>query len=246
MKRFISFYILLATLLYGNILKTPLLSVNEDEATIAANGLKVGMSGFIVHQFTPDHSTIINTAIVTKSDGKNATLKLSKFTMFVNNNLPSFKLKAQKGDIAILAFGYNRGLLIAPNEKIYYTIKNAMRGEVLAHPDIFATLLSAHGHPSPQKEDFQTLCNNLSIGLLFFYIDQKLYSVDCNSFAIIDVQNAPLEQKNTQLPFYSRIEKIEANWFGAGSDEMKDYASYYKQLLQDANQNNTTILSEGN
>jgi len=231
--RYIIFYFLSVLSLYANLIKTPLLAVDGEEGTISLEGISVGMSGFVVHQLSADHSIIVNSVEVIEVDKttNQATLQLSKFTMFKNNNLPSLKYTAQKGDEVILAFGYNRGLLIAPNEQIYYTLKNAMRGEVLAHPDLFTAFLSTQGHPSPLKEDFTTFCNNLSIGLLFFYIEQNLYTVDCNSFAILDVQKAPLEEKKTQTPFYTRIKHIEANWFGEGSNEMKQYAPYYKKLL---------------
>jgi len=223
--------------LFGSYIKSEIESVNGDEVTIKIDEIQKGISGFVVHKLSNNRSTIVNSVRVVDYDkeAKVAKLKLLDFTMFRNNNLPSLKYKAQKGDIVILAFGYNRGLLIAPNEEIYYILTKAMKGELFVHPDVFATLLSYNGHPSPLKSDFTGFCNNVSVGLVFFYIEKNLYTVDCNSFKILNVQKAPLKQEKTQKPFYSRVEKIDANWFGEGSDEIENYEQYYKELLEEYN-----------
>ena len=38
-------------------------------------------------------------------------------------------------------------------------------------------------------------------------------------------------QDSVKLPFYSRVEEIDANWFGDGSDELEEYAPHYYELL---------------
>jgi len=103
-------------------------------------------------------------------------------------------------------------------------------------------MLSYKGHPTPLQKDFKNFCNNVSVGLLFFYIEQNLYTVDCHSFKILNIQNAPLQQKEQKLPFYSRLEKIEANWFGEGSDELEDYEPYYYELLYKNNETNAKLI----
>jgi hypothetical protein len=44
--------------------------------------------------------------------------------------------------------------------------------------------------------------------------------------------------KKKQTPFYTRVEKIDANWWGAGSSEMETYAPHYYELLVEANKKN--------
>jgi len=44
-----------------------------------------------------------------------------------------------------------------------------------------------------------------------------------------------------QLPFYSRIKKIEAAWFGEGSDEMESYEPHYYDLLATYNSKNKEL-----
>ncbi len=232
--------------LFASVIQTKIISVDNDTATIKINNIQKGISGVIVRHFTPKNSSIIASASVEKFDPttKIATLKLSKFTLFKNNNLPSGKWKPKVGDSVLLAFGYHRGLIIAPNEEIYYTLKRSMKNEVFIHPDVFTTFLSFKGHGTPLKEDFQGFCNNTTIGLLFFYIDQKLYTTDCQTFKILNIQDAPLKQNATQHPFYTRIKEIETNWFGKGSEDLKVYAPYYYQLLFKENPNNNILKQQ--
>ncbi len=236
-------FLLGLSLFANNLVKSEVIGVTGDEAHIKVPNIEVGMSGFIVRTLAPERSTIIEGATVVDYDKntEEATLKLYPYTVFVNNNLPRGKWHTKKGDLAVLAFAYNRGLLIAPSEKIYYTLTRAMQGEVFVHPDIFATLLSFKGHPTPLQEDFREFCNNVSIGLLFFYMEERLYTVDCQSFHILGVQEAPLKQESQKLPFYSRLKKIEANWFGEGSDELEDYEPYYYKLLYKNNTDNEKL-----
>ena len=242
--RYILFLILINVTLFGAYIESKIVTVRGDEATIGVPKADIGVSGFVVRTLAPNHSMIVASATVAGFDDKQktATLKLAPYTLFRNNNLPTLKLKPQPGDKVILAYGYDRGLLIAPSEEIYYTLTRAMKDETFVHPDVFATLLSYKGHPTPLKEDFSGFCNNVTTGLLFFFLEQKLYTVDCQSFKILNVQNAPLQQKSKKLPFYSRVEKIEANWFGAGSDELEDYEPYYYELLYKYNPQNETLV----
>ena len=242
--RYIFFLFWSTAALFGALIESEIESIEGNKATIRVDNANVGMSGFVVHTLAPDRSTIVNSAEVVAYDptSKKATVELKEYTLFKNNNLPSLKLSAQKGDTVVLAYGYGRGLVIAPNEKIYYTLTRAMKDEIFVHPDVFATLLSYHGHPTPLKEDFTGFCDNVSVGLLFFYLEQNLYTVDCHTFKILGTQSAPLKQTKEQLPFYSRVEKIEANWFGEGSDELEDYEPYYYELLYKFNPQNETLI----
>lgn len=242
--RYIFFFVVTKIVLFGAYIESRIDTIDGDKATVSLSQADVGISGFVVHTVAPNHSMIVAGATVVDFDRQRqvATLKLTPYTLFRNNNLPTLKLKPQAGDKAVLAYGYDRGLLIAPNEEIYYTLTRSMRDETFVHPDVFATMLSYHGHPTPLKEDFSGFCNNVTTGLLFFYLEKKLYTVDCQSFKILTAQNAPLEQKSEKLPFYSRVEKIEANWFGEGSDELEDYEPYYYELLYKYNPKNQTLI----
>lgn len=244
--RYIFLIVALFYSLHAALLHTTLVSVSQDaeHATVKVKKIDVGMSGFILKHISKNHSTILSNAVVVAFDKENATatLRLSEYDGLKNNSLPSGKWKAAVGDEAIFAFGYNRALLIAPNEAIYHKITKHVKIEWI-HPDLFATTLSYRGHPTPLKEDFDNFSSVASAGLLFIYLDQKVYTIDMKSFAILNISDAPFEQKTLKLPFYSRVEKIDANWFGEGSDELSVYEPYYYGLLVKYNKHNKELYT---
>jgi len=241
-------YIILLTLfafeLFGALVKGPVVTVDEENRTIQAKLPIVtpGVSGFVVHKIAEGHSSILNNCVVLdyNKTAQLATLKLLPFNALANNALPTGKWKVQKGDEVTLAFAYSRALLIAPSEEIYHQVTKSVKVQWI-HPDIFATILSYIGHPTPLKEDFEAMSIATSVGLVFFYLEKKIYTVDIKSFKILGINEAPLVQDTTKLPFYTRVEKIEANWFGEGSDELESYAPYYYELLVTYNPKNEKL-----
>jgi len=242
--RYILLVFILSATLFGGVLKSKILSINEQrtEATIKINNIDLGVNGFVYHSIQGAHNMILKNAVVTSFDKstKIATLELSEYTALRNNALPSGKWKVQVGDTAILAFGYTRGLLISPNEEIYYRITRHSKLQWI-HPDIFATILSFNGHPTPLREDFTKLSIASSVGLIYIFLDKQLYTIDSKSFKILTVIEADLLQDETNLPFYTRVPEIDANWFGEGSDELEYYEPYYYKLLAQANSNNKKL-----
>ena len=237
--------LLLFTLhLFAAMIKAPILSVDEKNmtATIELDHIDLGVSGFIVHSLAPNHTSILKNAHVIAYDKAShiATLKMSEFTALRNNSLPSGKWKVSVGDEAQLAFGYTRALLIAPSEEIYHRTTKSVQIQWV-HADLFATVLSYRGHPTPLKEDFEAMSIASSVGLLFFYLDQRVYTLDIKSFTILSISDAPLKQDSVKLPFYSRIENIEANWWGEGSGELEEYAPHYYELLVRYNKKNKQL-----
>jgi len=234
--------------LFGGVVKAPIVSVNIDKesAIIKIDKIDVGISGFVLHYISNGHSCILKNAVVESFDKekKLAKVKLSRYNALRQNSLPMGEWQVEVGDDVILAFGYNRGVLIAPDEEIYHKITKATKQLQWIHPDIFATILSFHGHPTPQRDDFTSLSNTGSVGLLFFYLNQRLYTVDAKSFVILNITDAPLVQKETKLPFYTRVQEIDAAWWGKGSDEMTSYEPHYFELLKEANPNNKQLQAE--
>lgn len=229
---------------FGAVIKSPVIAVEGDNETvkIKIDKIDVGVSGFVVHHITPEHSAILKNAVVQDFDAntKTATIKMSEFTALNNNALPHGKWKVQVGDTVELAFGYSRSLLIAPNEEIYYKIARSVKTQWI-HPDLFATVLSFRGHPTPMKADFEAMANASSVGLLFIYLDQKVYTLDIKSFKILSISDAKLKQKTVHLPFYTRVNNIDAAWWGAGSSRMKSYAPHYYELLVANNKTNKQL-----
>ena len=241
-------FLLLVTLLRLNAatVEAPILSVDKknNSIVIQIDKIDVGMSGFVVHHISKDHSVVVNSAVVESVDANSsrATLKLLAFHMLDNDSLPKGKYTAEVGDTVELAFAYNRALLIAPSEEIYHRITQSVQTQWI-HPDLFATILSYTGHPSPLKSDFEKMSDATSTGLLFIYLDKHVYTLDMKSFKILNISNAPLKVNRRKIPFYTRVEKIESSWWdwGAGTKEMKSYAPYYYRLLLKYNESNKEL-----
>jgi len=244
--KYIFLSILMVLSLNAGLLKSPIIMVdNENEvATLKVDKIDVGMSGFVVHAISKNHSSILKNAVVASYNAstKIATLKLSEYNGLKNNSLPTGKWSVVPGDIAVFAFGYSRALLIAPSEEIYYRISKSVNLEWI-HPDMFATILSFNGHPTPQKSDFSAMSIATSVGLVFVYLDEKVYMLDIKTFKIFSITDAPFKQNSTKLPFYSRVNEIESNWWGAGSSEMDEYAPHYYELLVEYNKRNQELFN---
>ncbi len=233
--------------LFASLVRSPIVSVDlkNDIATISIDKIDVGMSGFITHKLADDHSTILKAIVVESFDieSKVATLKISEFNDLRQSALPYGKWEVSVGDTAVLAFGYTRGFLVAPSEEIYHRVTKASTHIQWIHPDIFATILSFEGHPTPLKEDFVKLNKATSVGLLFFYLDKRLFTVDAKSFKILSISDAPLVQDTVILPFYMRVEEIEEAWWGEGSDPLEDYEPHYYSLLVEFNSKNKKLFN---
>jgi hypothetical protein len=230
--------------LMAAMVKAPIVSVDDSKnsAEIQIDHIDVGISGFVVHHIAPEHSAIIKNAVVKSFNeaNKTAVVEMSDFHLLDNDSVPKGIWKIEKGDTVELAFGYSRSLLITPNEEIYHQISKSINTQWI-HPDLFATVLSFRGHPTPLKEDFAAMSDATSTGLLFIFLDKKIYTVDMKSFHILSISDAPLEEKKVHLPFYTRVENIAANWFGKGSDKMTSYAPHYYELLLENNKENKEL-----
>jgi hypothetical protein len=226
-------FLFLPLFLLASSIKTPLLRLDDGKAIVHLPMIDIGVSGFIVRKFSDTHSAIIANAVVSdfNAELQQATLTLSEYDGLVQNSLPNGSWSPREGDMAILAFSYERAVLIAPSEKIYHNITSRIKSIDWVHPDGLAAFLSYRGHPTPLREDIQDFCKVGAVGLLYLYSDQALFTVDCKSFTLLQITPAPMQISEQQLPFYSMVENIEANWFGEGNDELENYDPYYMQLL---------------
>lgn len=230
---------------FGSVLSSTITSVDLDNetATIKINKIDVGMSGFVVRELNKEHSYILNSAVVKSFDKDKglATLKLNEYKELQSDALPVGEWRAKAGDKVVLAYGYDRALLIAPNLDIYNRITKSTKTLEWVHPDIFVAILSSNSHPTPIESDFKQMSERANIGLLFIYLDQKLYTLDAKSLKVLNISDAPLEQKSVKLPFYSRIDNIDSGWFGKGTGELEEYEPHYFELMIEYNQDNKVL-----
>ena len=192
--------------------------------------VSIGSSGIVIHNFDNEHRTIITKAVVVKKDPNYMYLKLYYYKDLNMDALPSYKIIPKAGDTVIFNYLYNRVLPIVPNKEAFLEFKRKFPYLDIIHPDLFAYELAVESNPAPKISDFRNECNSDDFGLLFFALDDKGYFVDCTSFKVVGKISFPTEGKK-QTPFYTRIKKIEPKFFGLGSEEIKDFDKYYKNLL---------------
>jgi len=231
-------YILLILLLANNLFsfslepyQTTIKKLEGNQAVVDnSDQVKIGSSGIIIHNYDQEHRTIIAKAVVTKKDGTDMYLKLYYYKDLNMDALPSYKIVPKAGDTVIFNYLYKRILPIVPNQDAFEKFKQSFPRIDVIHPDLFAYELAVEGNPAPKLADFRKECNSDDFGLLFFALSDQGYFVDCTSFKVIGKLNFPTEGKK-EKPFYTRIKNIKAKFFGLGSDEIKDFDSYYKNLL---------------
>ncbi|HEX5622911.1 MAG TPA: plasminogen-binding N-terminal domain-containing protein [Sulfuricurvum sp.] len=220
-------------MLYASPIHTPLLDLNENTGSIVSSDLKVGMSGFVVRHFANDHSAIIANARVESinSDTHRALIDLSPYDGLRQNSLPSGTWKPKISDEVVIAYDYERALLIAPNDDAYRAITKNLPNIEWVHPDTFATYLSHEGHPTPILEDFHRFCTASSVGLLYIQSAETLFTLDCKNFALLQTAPSLQEKKESVTPFYTRVPTIRADWWGEGSSRLDGYEPYYLEQI---------------
>ncbi len=191
---------------------TRLKNVTDDSATIAIGNLRVGQSAVIQHNYENGKSLLVANGFVTSSNENSSTLKLTPFLDIKQNALPTSNRKAVEGDIAIINYLYDTSLIIAPSQDAFTATRNKYRDNNFLHSDLFAAKLKDEGEPIPSKKIIQDYAISQNIGTIFFVIKNKVYIVDSKTFAILDSDTISYNfVENEQMPFYTRIEKIEKN-----------------------------------
>jgi len=223
---------------------TPVTGVDKESEKLTIKTLsntQVGMYGVVSHWFDKSHSIALSWVEIKKIDGDITTLKLTPILALEQSALPNGTWEPKIGDDVVIGYNYQRALLIAPTPSIYRKITSYHRDRTWIHPDVFASHLSYNGHPSPLKEDFTSMCRQNNIGTIAFMFDKSIITVDCQTFKILKNKSTSVQSKESQVPFYSRVPNIEANWFGDGSNEIEDYDRYYINLLVEYNPKNEWI-----
>lgn len=231
-------------------IETEILSMKDDKAIIKVDDIQVGVSGVVVKNIDTNHSSIVANATVVKYDKETnfALLEMSKYDILTQEALPDGKYYPEVGDKVMLASSYRRALLIAENDKTYQNIVDRIPSLSWTSPDEFATFLSHKGHPTPLKSDIQEFCAESHIGLLYISLDNSLFTIDCNSFVLL--QTMPMKADYSDpimVPFFTNVPYIDSSWlqsifnfFGGGDDiiELEEYEPYYKMLIAESNRDN--------
>lgn len=229
--------------LHAASITAPLLDVENDRASITAEHLQKGMSGFIIRQFDATHSSIIANARIEETNPSNhrAILRISEYDGLRQSSLPGGNWTPKPSDTAVLAYDYERALLIAPNDDTYDAVTKNMGSVEWVHPDNFAAYLSREGHPTPLVEDFHRYCTANSVGLLYIQSADTLFTLDCKSFTLLQSAPSAASSEKAAVPFFTRIPAIRAAWWGEGSSRLESYEPYYLEQIALNNSKNKEL-----
>lgn len=223
---------------------TRIQNVDSNTATINVGNLRIGQSAVVQHNFENGQRMLVANAYVTSSNSKSSQLKLLPFLDLKQNALPTSNRKAIEGDIAVVNYMYDSSLIVAPSRDAFIATREKYKDNNFLHSDLFASRLKAEGEPLPSKEIIQDYAISQNLGTIFFIIDSLVYVVDTKTFAILQKDTISYNFiENKQMPFYTRVEKIEKNFFKNLLD-FDGWLGFVNSFLGDDKRSEEEILLE--
>lgn len=196
---------------------------------LPALDLKVGESGILTREVNGNSFIISNLVVDSIEDGI-ANILVKDFDDLEQEYMPKPLGEPQEGDIAFFRIFYGRGMIIAPNQNLYQSILESKLEINFTHPDVFASFLSSQKENMPKKENFAKFCAKFNIGLLYLLSKSTLFTLDCNSFVVLESKSMDIIDSTMQSPFFTRLsDEIIDKLFSI--KKMEDYDTYYEKLL---------------
>jgi len=226
MKNIIFVLVFLTSSLFSELVEIQSVSENGKYGKISQN-IPIGSSGIVIKTLQNGSQAIISYAEMQK-DNK---ILFYDFMTLNQENIPKGLWKPEAGDSIRFQENYQRAVILAKDYNSYLKIKNQFSKDWI-HPDLFSATLSSIGHQKPLVDDFHYFCREMSIGLIYIGFSDEVLKVDCLSLKVIETFSQKFKVESIQKPFYSRIKKIDTNWFGAGIKEIVDFETYYRNLVK--------------
>ncbi len=213
-------------------------NIKDNKTTINIGNLLVGTSGIVVHVYNNDKRLIVSNAKVIQSNNTSSIVEFFDFKDLKQDAIPTSNRNVEINDILVLNYMYQSSLVIAPTQDTFKIVRSNFKYNNFLHSDIFAAQLKIDGQPYPSKEDIQNFSIKQNIGTIFIVVNKKVYILDAKTFNILTSYDIPYENKDLQMPFYSRVEKIESNLltFDYSIPFITDskpttYEEFYKNIL---------------
>lgn len=234
MKKFLALFLSLSVLVFAfdiDVLKLTIQEVNEDEKTLVLSAsnkeVLVGETGIIVHKISS--GIISNSVLITDVQSDKILAKYDKFTLLEQKYLPTPIVKPKKGDEVILRSFYARGFIVAPNQKLYDSIKALYPKIHFVSSDLLIADVGGKGIIDPSKKGFAELCKIYSVGLIAIYASNGVNLLDCQSFEVLE-RNA-MENPDPKEVMYPLFARVPARSFWDFIRPKKDYFKEYDKLL---------------
>ncbi|WP_198305462.1 plasminogen-binding N-terminal domain-containing protein [Arcobacter vandammei] len=213
---------------------TKITNLESNKSTIDIGNLIVGQSGIVVHIYDNDKRSIVANAKVISSNENSSVVEFFSFDDLKQEALPTTNRGVALNDVLVLNYMYNSSLLITPNFDTFQAVRSEFNENNFIHSDIFAAKLKYNNRPYPTKDDIQEFAIEQNLGTVFFVLDGKIYVVDAKTFTILDSYKFTFDQKEQQIPFYTRVEDIESPFYQISfiwGNENLSYNDYYKNIL---------------
>jgi hypothetical protein len=210
---------------------TTIFDVNKQTAKIKIPNLIIGQSGVVVKDIE-ENSLILAQGSVIESNSIDSTIKFSQTPILVQEALPTTKRVPKDGNTFILNHLYNTSLLIVPNVKAKSSVLKLFPKQNFLDEDFFASYLKLNNTPVPTKKDISKFALTHQMGTIFIVVQNNLFIVDSLSFKVLDTIMIKNDDKNTNVPFLSKIDKIETATFSLGSNRIENYDLYYLKLME--------------
>ncbi len=207
-------------------------NITDSTALINIGNLKVGQSGIIQHRYENGNSIIVTNAYVESSNNNSSVIKFIPFFDLKQNAIPTSNRKVSSEDRFILNYMYDQSLLITPNIESFRQVRAKFVENNFMHSDIFGAYLKSEYQPLPSKKIIQEFARSQNLGTIFIVIKSDVYTIDTRTFTILNKQKISNISSKSQMPFYTRIENIEANLFTNGWFGWLDF-SFVTDFLED-------------
>ncbi len=217
-------------------------NVSEETAKINIGNLRLGQSGIVRHLYKDNKSIIVSDAYVLSSNENSSTIKFIPFLGLKQNAIPTSNRKAQNKDLFTLNYLYNSSLLITPDATSFRATRLKFRDQNFQHSDIFGSYLKIQQQPLPSKSLIQDFAIQEDLGTIFIVINTKVYIVDTRTFVILETKNISYLSKKEQMPFYTRVEKIEAGLFSSSWTSWFNFKWFKDFIADDSNKTDDEII----
>lgn len=188
----------------------------------------VGETGIVIHNI--GSGIISNLITITQITDEKIYASYQQFKLLHQKYLPTPIIAPSVGDKVIMRSLYSRAFLVAPNQKLYETIKLRFPNITFVSSDLMVADINNKGIIDPSKKGFATLCSLYNVGILMIYASNGLNILDCQSFKVLQTQmleNPDKEKEN--YPFFARVAP-KSFWDSFRSK--KNYFVEYDKLLQ--------------
>lgn len=193
--------------------KIKITDVNKKTAKINLANLKIGQSGIIEHTYKNGKKMIVSSAYVSESNNEYSIITFIPFLGLKQNALPTSKRGVANGDTFTLNYLYKESLLISPSIESFRKARKDFPENNFVHSDVFGTYLKVNYEPEPNKQIIQDYAISQNMGTIFFVIENYVYIVDTKTFTILKKKPIVYLPGDLQMPFYTRVEKIESSFF---------------------------------